>query len=105
MSQSKSNRRFYRVDSGHDFTQFMDRGQLAACQNRWTFEIAWEVANKGSLQLITFHLSYSGSLTLLSLWRHLCLQKTWKSNTLLNRLTTQVGQRGNYRNVLFPGGL
>lgn len=55
MSQSKSNRRFFRVDSGHDFSVFMDKGQRAASQNRWTFEIAWEVANKGkfnSLQKI-----------------------------------------------------
>ncbi|XP_054259800.1 glycogen [starch] synthase-like [Macrosteles quadrilineatus] len=46
MSQNKSNKRFYRVDSGHDFSVFMDRGQRAALHNRWTFEIAWEVANK-----------------------------------------------------------
>jgi hypothetical protein len=25
----------------------MDKGEMASCQNRWTFEAAWEVANKG----------------------------------------------------------
>lgn len=49
MSRERANRRFYRVDSAHDFTAFMDKGQRAATQNRWTFEIAWEVANKGKL--------------------------------------------------------
>lgn len=47
MSRDRASRRFYRVDSAHDFASFMDKGQRAACQNRWTFEIAWEVANKG----------------------------------------------------------
>lgn len=46
MSRDRASRRFYRVDSAHDFASFMDKGQRAACQNRWTFEIAWEVANK-----------------------------------------------------------
>ncbi|XP_075218936.1 glycogen [starch] synthase isoform X2 [Lycorma delicatula] len=46
MSRERANKRFYRVDSAHDFTTFMDKGQRAASQNRWTFEIAWEVANK-----------------------------------------------------------
>jgi hypothetical protein len=25
----------------------MDRGETAEAQNKWVFEIAWEVANKG----------------------------------------------------------
>jgi len=42
----KAARRFYRVDSAHDL-QFIDQGESATAENRWTFEIAWEVANKG----------------------------------------------------------
>ncbi len=44
----KAARRFYRVDSAHDL-QFQDAGETASAENRWTFEIAWEVANKGML--------------------------------------------------------
>lgn len=35
-----------RVESGLDLTEFLDRGHSAKCENRYTFEIAWEVANK-----------------------------------------------------------
>lgn len=41
----KAARRFYRIDSAHDL-QFLDSGESASAENRWTFEIAWEVANK-----------------------------------------------------------
>ncbi|KAL1117747.1 hypothetical protein AAG570_004062 [Ranatra chinensis] len=44
MSRERASRRFYRVDS--DLSVLLDRGQSAAQQNRWTFETAWEVANK-----------------------------------------------------------
>ncbi|KAL0280825.1 UNVERIFIED_CONTAM: hypothetical protein PYX00_002005 [Menopon gallinae] len=46
MSKERASRRFYRVDSAHDFVNMMDRGQAASFQNRWTFETAWEVCNK-----------------------------------------------------------
>ncbi|PSN29113.1 Glycogen [starch] synthase [Blattella germanica] len=39
-------RRFYRMESQNDLLAFMDKGELASCQNRWVFETAWEVANK-----------------------------------------------------------
>lgn len=40
-------RRFSRADSvGVDFKYYFDHGETAARQNRWTFEVAWEVANK-----------------------------------------------------------
>jgi glycogen synthase len=41
-------RRFYRVDSQYELRAFLDHGQTANDENRWTFEIAWEAANKGS---------------------------------------------------------
>lgn len=47
MSKERASKRFYRVDSAHDFVNMMDRGQAANFQNRWTFETAWEVCNKG----------------------------------------------------------
>lgn len=47
MSKDQASKRFYRVDSNYDFTAFMDRGQTAAYENRWVFETAWEVCNKG----------------------------------------------------------
>lgn len=40
-------RRISRVESGLDLTEFLDRGHSAKHENRWTFEVAWEVANKG----------------------------------------------------------
>uniref|UniRef100_A0A182QDI6 Glycogen [starch] synthase n=1 Tax=Anopheles farauti TaxID=69004 RepID=A0A182QDI6_9DIPT len=39
-------RRYSRVESSSDLMQFLDRGHSANTENRWTFEIAWEVANK-----------------------------------------------------------
>lgn len=41
-------RRFYRAESTVDLMEFLDRGYSANLENRWTFEIAWEVANKGT---------------------------------------------------------
>lgn len=41
---------FYRSfkDACPEFEEMlMDRGATAAAQNKWVFEIAWEVANKG----------------------------------------------------------
>ncbi|TGZ32229.1 Glycogen [starch] synthase [Temnothorax longispinosus] len=47
MSRERASRRFYRVDSTNDLFEFMDRGYSAQHENRWNFEVAWEVANKG----------------------------------------------------------
>jgi hypothetical protein len=41
---------FYRIlkNVEPDLDDFeMDRGETAEAQNKWVFEIAWEVANKG----------------------------------------------------------
>lgn len=46
MFKERSSRRFYRMDSCHDLSVYMDRGQTAEQENRWNFECAWEVANK-----------------------------------------------------------
>uniref|UniRef100_A0A1L8E1X2 Glycogen [starch] synthase n=1 Tax=Nyssomyia neivai TaxID=330878 RepID=A0A1L8E1X2_9DIPT len=39
-------RRFSRVESAGDLLGYLDRGHSANRENRWTFEIAWEAANK-----------------------------------------------------------
>ncbi|EFA05468.1 Glycogen [starch] synthase-like Protein [Tribolium castaneum] len=47
MSREKaSSRRFYRSESYFNLMACMDRGTQAEEENRWTFEIAWEAANK-----------------------------------------------------------
>ncbi|KAB0802584.1 hypothetical protein PPYR_04770 [Photinus pyralis] len=46
MSRERITRRFYRGESYSNLLNFLDRGSLAQEENRWTFEIAWEAANK-----------------------------------------------------------
>ncbi|KAI4454787.1 glycogen synthase [Holotrichia oblita] len=47
MSRERSfSRRFYRGDTSSNLWACMDRGMQAEEENRWTFEIAWEAANK-----------------------------------------------------------
>ncbi|KAK0089385.1 hypothetical protein PV325_007543 [Microctonus aethiopoides] len=46
MSRERASRRFYRMDSSHDLSIHLDRGLSAEQENRWSFEVAWEVANK-----------------------------------------------------------
>ena len=38
--------RFYRFESQADLSRYMDYGVHFAEENRWCFEIAWEVAHK-----------------------------------------------------------
>lgn len=45
--ESRTTRRFYRVDSQHDLLAYLDHGETAVQEHRWTLEIAWEAANKG----------------------------------------------------------
>lgn len=47
-------RRFYRANSVSNLLLLMDRGLQAQEENRWTFEIAWEVANKGKFSKTNF---------------------------------------------------
>ncbi|KAH0560730.1 hypothetical protein KQX54_007705 [Cotesia glomerata] len=46
MSRERASRRFYRIHIAHDLSVYMDRGRNAEQENRWSFEVAWEVANK-----------------------------------------------------------
>ena len=45
---SKMQRRFYRLEGADNF--YLDGGATAQLQNKWVFEIAWEVCNKGKWQ-------------------------------------------------------
>jgi glycogen(starch) synthase len=56
MTKDQASKRFYRVDSNYDFTAFMDRGQTAAYENRWVFETAWEVCNKGWFRIYELYI-------------------------------------------------
>lgn len=66
----KAARRFYRIDSAHDL-QFLDSGEAVSTENRWTFEIAWEVANKGGwkyTELLYRAIMFLGNSILTQIW-------------------------------------
>lgn len=39
-------RKYSRAESKTDLLEFLDRGHSANKENRWSFEVAWEAANK-----------------------------------------------------------
>lgn len=50
--RSSSFFRSYKQEADLDQDAYcMDRGATAAAQNRWHFECAWEVANKGTVPI------------------------------------------------------
>ena len=51
---SRVAKRFYRVDSLHGLEN-LDRGEAAADENRWVFEISHEAANKGEICMVDVH--------------------------------------------------
>jgi hypothetical protein len=56
------------MESQNELLAFMDKGEMASMQNRWTFEAAWEVANKGekiSYEILTEFLYW---VTIYILW-------------------------------------
>ena len=44
---SKIARRLYRLDPMPNTGGYLDQGNSAKVENKWLFEIAWEVVNKG----------------------------------------------------------
>jgi glycogen(starch) synthase len=48
-------RKYSRVESGSDLLVFLDKGQKANYENRFTFEVAWEAANKGILSVLQIY--------------------------------------------------
>lgn len=59
MSKERTNRRFYRAESMSNLLACMDRGLQAEEENRWTIEVAWEVANKGILIYKYFYILHN----------------------------------------------
>lgn len=56
---------FYRSfkDACPEFEEMlMDRGATAAAQNKWVFEIAWEVANKGKTSSLHVYITHLGQV-------------------------------------------
>ena len=68
-------------------TQFyFDRGATAAAQNRWVFEVAWEVANKGK-NCLCVELSFFDIANIIFLWpSEICDLCTYVSITKSSRL-------------------
>ena len=46
-SSNRMSRRFYRMDSINLIDGYFDHGVSAEHENKWVFEISWEVVNKG----------------------------------------------------------
>lgn len=44
---SRLSKRFYRPEGVED--SILDHGATAESENRWVFEISWEVCNKGKI--------------------------------------------------------
>lgn len=44
---NRMSRRFYRADSMVFPQGFYDQGATAEQENKWVFEVSWEVVNKG----------------------------------------------------------
>lgn len=64
----KVSKRFYRAESALDLLEYLDHGEQAQVENRWTLEAAWEVANKGMLNILK--IVVNGFYPLLSnIWR------------------------------------
>lgn len=69
-------RRYSRVESTSDLLEFLDRGHTARQENRWTFEVAWEAANKvGGIYTVIRSKAY---VTTEELGDHYCLLGPYK---------------------------
>lgn len=55
---SRISKRFYRSDSVHNLS-LLDRGETAASENKFVFEISHEAANKGDYLYLFVNLSVS----------------------------------------------
>lgn len=86
----KAARRFYRVDSAHDL-QFIDQGESAAAENRWTFEIAWEVANKGRIALIVMPSLYITCFSFIAISHFTCSRTISLISFLFTNISSAVG--------------
>lgn len=87
------NRRYSRVESSGDLKDYFDRGDIASRENRWTFEIAWEVANKvGGIYTVIRSKAYVSTE---EMGEQLCLMGPYKENCARTEIEEMEFPRGN----------
>lgn len=87
------NRRYSRVESGGDLKDYFDRGDIASRENRWTFEIAWEVANKvGGIYTVIRSKAYVSTE---EMGEQLCLMGPYKEHCARTEMEEIEFPRGN----------
>ncbi|KAH8243503.1 hypothetical protein KR032_007910 [Drosophila birchii] len=89
----KMNRRFSRVESGADLKDYFDRGDIASRENRWNFEVAWEVANKvGGIYTVIRSKAYVSTE---EMGEQLCMMGPYKENCARTEMEEMEFPRGN----------
>lgn len=86
-------RRYSRVESSGDLLEFFDKGYAATRENRWTFEIAWEVANKvGGIYTVIRSKAYVSTE---ELGDQLCLMGPYKKQCAATEVEEMEFPRGS----------
>ncbi|XP_055923283.1 glycogen [starch] synthase isoform X1 [Eupeodes corollae] len=86
-------RRFSRVESTGDLKDYFDRGDIASRENRWNFEIAWEVANKvGGIYTVIRSKAYVSTE---EMGEQLCLMGPYKETCARTEMEEMEFPRGN----------
>lgn len=88
--ERSSSRRFYRGESYSNLFAIMDRGMTAEEENRWTFEVAWEAANKGDYLFFLFLSTPANFLFINSVLRIRIRQKYQISQSFFPVVLNQV---------------
>lgn len=87
------NRRFSRVESGADLKDYFDRGDIASRENRWNFEVAWEVANKvGGIYTVIRSKAYVSTE---EMGEQLCMMGPYKEHCARTEMEEIEFPRGN----------
>lgn len=86
-------RRFSRVESTGDLKDYFDRGDIASRENRWNFEVAWEVANKvGGIYTVIRSKAYVSTE---EMGEQLCLMGPYKELCARTEMEEMEFPRGN----------
>ncbi|KAL5273178.1 GYS2 family protein [Megaselia abdita] len=86
-------RRYSRVESSGDLLEYFDKGYTATRENRWTFEIAWEVANKvGGIYTVIRSKAYVSTE---ELGEQLCMIGPYKKQCAQNEVEEMEFPRGS----------
>lgn len=86
-------RRFSRVESTVDLKDYFDRGDIASRENRWNFEVAWEVANKvGGIYTVIRSKAYVSTE---EMGEQLCLMGPYKETCARTEMEEMEFPRGN----------